>query len=42
MSEGIEVSERDVAKWGFAKLGLGKIEGNEGGVSRKIAMRRES
>ena len=42
MSEEIEVSECDVVKWGFAKLGVGKIEGNEGGVSQKIAMRRES
>ena len=27
MSDGIEVSECDVAKWGFAKLGVGKLRG---------------
>ena len=27
MSEGIEVSECDVVKWGFAKLGVGKLRG---------------
>ena len=27
MSKGIEVSECDVAKWGFTKLGIGKLRG---------------
>ena len=27
MSKGIEVSECDVAKWGFVKLGVGELRG---------------